>query len=296
MSNSVLEHFGLMDNSGFGVDLNDRYAHDLVQRDANDARRSLRSLLDRFLLVRVVQSTFTSEEAIQFAAIVGDILGDREVGTTSIGSKSAELKVLSSARTESGTSIGDKGADAQVWHTDGSQRNQPNLYTILFAKKIPPNPPKTSFLSAYSLYETLPLDLKRTISKLQAVHSLHNRSQSVEAFFDGVAAPLEQRLEGPRHPLVRRHPNTNRPLLYMPRRRDALIEGMGEAQSRELMERLWAHVLVRTDFHSIALEENDLVLFDNCALLHNREGWDSKHDRTVLHLAIEGQAPEPMYR
>lgn len=291
----IMEDFSMIDNSGFGADLSDHYARDLLQRNENDARRSLRSLLDRFLLVRVVQSTFTSEEAIQFAAIVGDILGDREVGSTSIGTKSTEMKVLSSARTKSGTSIGDKGADAQVWHTDGSQRNQPNLYTILFAKKIPPTPPKTSFLSAYSLYETLPLELKRTIWKLKAVHSLHNRSQSVESFFEGVVAPLEQRSEGPRHPLVRRHPNTNRPLLYMPRRRDALIEGMSEAQSRELLERLWAHVLVRTDFHSIALEENDLVLFDNCALLHNREGWDPKYDRTVLHLAIEGQGPEPMY-
>jgi len=78
-------------------------------------------------------------------------------------------------------------------------------------------------------------------------------------------------------------------------RRDALIVGRTPQQSRELLEQLWAAVFLLPDKWLVPLEANDFVIFDNRAVLHNREGWDASRQRIVFHLAIEGEVPLPAF-
>src|SRR5262249_41214131 len=129
------------------------------------------------------------------------------------------------------------------------------------------------------------------IASRRAVFSVHNRSQSFWTFMEGPSVDLERRADGPTHPLVRLHPRTRRPFLYLPRRRDALIVGLSPQQSRELLERLWAFVFLAAEKWLVAFAEGDFVVFDNRAVLHNREGWDAAQERIVFHLAIDGEIP-----
>jgi L-alanine-DL-glutamate epimerase-like enolase superfamily enzyme len=46
---------------------------------------------------------------------------------------------------------------------------------------------------------------------------------------------------GARHPLVIVHPDTARPALFLGRRRNSYILGLGLAESEALLDRLWAH-------------------------------------------------------
>ncbi|WP_051505726.1 TauD/TfdA family dioxygenase [Mesorhizobium sp. WSM2561] len=256
--------------------------------------QTLKQALDQFLVLRFQQPALTDDEIVGFANLFGTILSDRK-NTEEMDSVQpsgrAELKVLSNATASDGRPVGDKGAAAQIWHTDGCHRETPNAYSVLYARKAPDNPPRTGFMSSYTLYEKLPSDLKKEISTLRAVFSVHNRSQDFNTFMAGASVEDEKRAEGPRHPLVRLHPSTNRPFLYLPRRRDALIEGYSSEQSRNLLERLWAAVFSLSDQWRVALQANDFVIFDNRAVLHNREGWESTQDRTVFHLALEGETP-----
>ncbi|ATU95241.1 TauD/TfdA dioxygenase family protein [Phyllobacterium zundukense] len=260
--------------------------------------QSLRQALDQFLVLRFRQPSLTDDEIVGFATLFGKILSDRkntgEMDSVQPSGR-AELKVLSNATASDGRPVGDKGAAAQIWHTDGSHRERPNAYSVLYARNAPDNPPRTGFMNTYTLYESLPSDLKKEISTLRAVFSVHNRSQDFNTFMTGASVDDAKRADGPRHPLVRLHPSTNRPFLYLPRRRDALIEGYSSEKSRNLLERLWAAVFSLSDQWHAALEANDFVIFDNRAVLHNREGWESTQERTVFHLALEGETPIPAF-
>ncbi|MGV6875836.1 TauD/TfdA dioxygenase family protein [Pseudochelatococcus sp. B33] len=255
---------------------------------------TLKRALDQHLALRFRQPTLENEEIIKFAQLFGRILTDRkntEEADSAQTSGHAELKILSNAPADEGKALGDKGAAAQIWHTDGSHREAPNAFSVLYARKAPKNPPRTGFINAYALYEKLPSELKREIANLRAIFSVHNRSQDLDLFLNGTSVSLEKRAEGPRHPLVRLHPSTRRPFLYLPRRRDALIEGWSPEKSRQLLERLWGAVFSMDEQWHVALEADDFVIFDNRAVLHNREGWSSDEERTVFHVAIEGEAP-----
>ncbi|WP_275593293.1 TauD/TfdA dioxygenase family protein [Rhizobium gallicum] len=277
-----------------GADVAGISVADLVKSPTPAILQSLKQALDQFLVLRFRQAALTDDEIVGFANLFGTIMSDRknaEEMDSVQPSGRAELKVLSNAAAADGRPFGDKGASAQIWHTDGSHRECPNAYSVLYARRAPDNPPRTGFMSAYTLYEKLPSDVKLEISDLRAVFSVHNRSQDFINFMTGPSVDEVKRAEGPRHPLVRLHPTTNRPFLYLPRRRDALIEGYSSERSRNLLERLWAAVFSMSDQWHVALQANDFVIFDNRAVLHNREGWESTQERTVFHLALEGEAP-----
>ncbi|MCS3764773.1 MULTISPECIES: TauD/TfdA dioxygenase family protein [Bradyrhizobium] len=276
-----------------GADLVDFNLSALLARPSGTAVREFRDALNQYLVLRASDTASTHDQLVQFASLFGDVLSDRknaeEKDSVQLGR--AELKVLSNAVAPDGRPLGDKGSGPQIWHTDGSFRETPNAYSLLHCVSAPADPPTTSFMSAYQLYESLPADLKTEIAELNAIHSVHNRSQDFWDFMEGASVSPEKRAEGALHPLVRLHPETRRPLLYLPRRRDALIQGRSSLESRLLMERLWAEVFRSGGFWGVALKAGDFVFFDNRAVLHNREGWPAAQERVVLHLAVAGERP-----
>jgi taurine dioxygenase len=277
-----------------GADVAGVSVKQLVRSPDDAIVETLKLALDQHLALRFRQPTLEDEEIAKFAQLFGRLLTDRkntEEAESAQKSGHPELKIISNAQAEEGTALGDKGAAAQIWHTDGSHRMAPNAFSVLYARQAPRNPPRTGFMNAYTLYEGLPAELKREIADLRAVFSIHNRSQDLDVFLNGPSASIEKRSEGPRHPLVRLHPSTRRPFLYLPRRRDALIEGWSPEKSRQLFERLWGAVFTSVEQWHVALEADDFVIFDNRAVLHNREGWSSTEERIVFHVAIEGEVP-----
>jgi taurine dioxygenase len=276
-----------------GADLIDFNLSALLERPSATAVTELKAALNQYLVLRVRGAVSGQDQLVRFARLFGEVLSDRknaqEKDSAQLGN--AELKVLSNALAPDGRPLGDKGSDPQIWHTDGSFREVPMAYSLLYCVSAPDNPSVTSFMSAYQLYESLPSELKAEIAELNAIHSVHNRSQDFWDFMEGPSVSPEKRAEGAPHPLVRLHAETHRPLLYLPRRRDAQIRGRSPFDSRLLMERLWAEVFRSRSFWGVALEAGDFVFFDNRAALHNREGWSATQERIVLHLAVAGERP-----
>jgi taurine dioxygenase len=270
----------------------------LASRDI-DAGEALRTALDQYLVLRVKGAWLERRQVVELAELFGTVLtdrkktGDEEYESVPL-SDFPQLKMLSNARDQAGRLVGDKGAEPQIWHCDGSHRDAPNAYTLLYAEKAPPNPPCTSYMSAYALYDGLPGTLKTQVAGLRAIHSPHNRSQGFWSFMEGPSVDVALRAEGPRHPLVCLHPRTRRPYLHLPRRRDALVVGMNPEQSRRLMERLWAAVFASEAIWPIALEAGDLLIADNRPTMHARDGWDAVDARVVLNVSMSPEIPLAM--
>lgn len=105
---------------------------------------------------------------------------------------------------------------------------------------------------------------------------------------------LEDRKSGFAHPLVRRHMGSNKPFLYLPTRRDSIVQGWTEEESRALLEELWAFTNACDFDFQVALMPDDFVIWDNRATVHNREGWSEDQTRIMWHISSEGEIPTPL--
>jgi taurine dioxygenase len=189
---------------------------------------------------------------------------------------------------------GSLGSYEVVWHTDNSYVAIPPAGSMLYALVIPVNGGgDTSFNNQYLAYEELPDDLKRAIAGKSQVHDSSRNSAGV--LRPGVRLPTKpEEVEGPVHPLVRLHPLTGKPALYLGRRRvwpSNYIVGMDNADSEALLDRLWAHATQPKYAWTHRWRVGDIVLWDNRCCMHYRTEVDSSQARVMHRTTIRGEAP-----
>ena len=198
-----------------------------------------------------------------------------------------EINVISNIVVD-GTPIGGLGNSELVWHQDMSYRDQPPKASLLYALEVPDVGGDTHFYNLYQAYETLPEELRSRIESLSCKHDATRNSagQLRAGFEDSYANPDRP---GAVHPLVTRHPETGRATLNLGRRPNAWIVGLSDAQSDDLLDRLWAHV--EDGQHSWAQQwrVGDLIIWDNRCTLHRRGALDPAARRLMYRTQIRGE-------
>ena len=99
-------------------------------------------------------------------------------------------------------------------------------------------------------------------------------------------------VEGPVHPLVRIHPATGKPALYLGRRRvwpSNHIVGMSNDESEALLDRLWAHATQDRFAMEHVWTLGDLMLWDNRCAMHYRTEIDAMQRRVMHRTQIKGE-------
>jgi taurine dioxygenase len=184
------------------------------------------------------------------------------------------------------------------WHTDNSYVATPPAGSFLYAVEAPVNGGgETSFNNQYDAWETLSEDLKEKVwGKVQ--------KQDVSRNSAGVLRPsatlpkTPEEVEGPDHPLVRLHPRTQKPALYLGRRRiwpSNYIVGMDYDEGREVLAALWDHA---TDWDLAWTHEwklGDAILWDNRVGMHHRKAIDLAQRRVMYRTQIKGEAIIPAW-
>ena len=100
-----------------------------------------------------------------------------------------------------------------AWHADATWRNAPQFGAVLRCIETPPVGGDTMWANMALAYARLPEDVKLKIAGLRARHS-------IEASF-GAAMPIERRhalraqFPDAEHPVVRTHPETGEPILFV---------------------------------------------------------------------------------
>ena len=177
-----------------------------------------------------------------------------------------------------------------VWHSDNSYIAEPPIGSALYALEVPTHSGETSFANQYAAYETLPADLRRQIAGRVAKHDASRNSAGI--LRPGLQVPTTPaEVPGPLHPLVIRHPRTQKPALYLGRRRaypSQFIEGLAHDQSEALLDRLWAHATQPDFAWTHHWQVCDLVVWDNRAALHHRTPIDATQRRVMLRTQFEG--------
>lgn len=179
------------------------------------------------------------------------------------------------------------------WHTDSSFRKTPAMASILSGREVPEGEPgDTGFASMRVGYETLPESRRKELAQMVAYH---HYAYSVGLFGrTGVTDQELAALPPVSHPLVRIHPGTGKPSLYVSGHIER-IEGMPTEAGRRLAEELLEWCTRSGYVYRHVWQQHDLVVWDNRCALH-RVTHIPKTERRIMHrTTVAGEGPvEPV--
>lgn len=233
----------------------------------------------------------TPEELIAFSRRFGplDLAPIQENGRRFVDGK-PELYIVSNVLGADGQPIGSLGAGEAVWHTDMSYLPAPPKASMLYALEVPPAGGNTHFASMYAAHESLPPALR---ARAEGLLVKHDGTYNSGGFLRAGVTPTEDPRAAPGHlhPLVCRHPETGRQMLYLGRRRMAYIQGLDLAESEALLDELWSHATRPAICWEHAWTPGDLVLWDNRCTMHRRDPFDASARRIMHRTQVQGAAP-----
>jgi taurine dioxygenase len=179
------------------------------------------------------------------------------------------FRVASSGKATTGT---------EMWHTDGVTMEQPPSYTILAAQALPDAGGDTLFANMGYAYRTLSPVYRRLLRGMRARHKPQQMvtDKAWETW----------------HPLVRTIPETGERVLYPGVSYIVVdIEGMTVAESRSLLDFLFAHAIRPDGMYRHRWQPGDVVVWDNRTTMHYAVHDYGDEPRVMMRLMIEGERP-----
>ena len=173
-------------------------------------------------------------------------------------------------------------AITELWHTDGAFSDRPCAYSILAEAKLPSAGGDTLFANQYLAFEALSAPFQAFLTGLRAEHVW----RGVAHLRDGQPDPRAV------HPLVRTHPVTGRRALYV----NVLsamdqVEGLGEAESRWLLDYLYRHAIGIDRTYRHRWLPGDVLIWDNRCTLHAAAHDYGDAERVLYRIVTEGEVP-----
>jgi alpha-ketoglutarate-dependent taurine dioxygenase len=159
--------------------------------------------------------------------------------------------------------------------------------SMLTAHVVPSSGGTTEWADMRAAYDALSAEMKATIAGLSAHHSLIYSQQKIGekveigsryGFHDGPA---------PLRPLVKIHPATGRPSLFIGRHAYG-IPGMTDDESTALLDALLDHACRPPRVYAHHWQVGDVVVWDNRCVLHRVRPWDLSEARVLKHTRIKG--------
>ena len=163
---------------------------------------------------------------------------------------------------------GQPGARNDYWHSDISHAERPPAVTVLHAIEVLEGRGDTMFCNMYRAYEALSNDLRETLGDRRALHSgMATYTRSLE--HNDARAIDRGEVKPPRaHPVVRTHPATSRPTLFVNPHFTIGFEDMTEDESRPLLDTLHAAATRPENVYRHRWRVGDVVMWDNRCAMH----------------------------
>jgi alpha-ketoglutarate-dependent taurine dioxygenase len=178
---------------------------------------------------------------------------------------------------------------AQFWHTDSSYRQIPCTGALLHGVEVSRSGGETQFTNLYEVYSALPDTLKQQIAGRRARHNFGNMH---------TLKPLKPLTEAEKaamppvwQPMVRRHPVTGRPSLYISPIYNDEVEGMEPEAGQRLIAELTAFAADPRFVYEHRWETDDVLMWDNRCTMHQVTPFDPRERRVMHRTTIVGTDP-----
>lgn len=176
--------------------------------------------------------------------------------------------------------------DGENWHTDGTADDEPSLGSMLYVT----DPPEigsggdTLWANMHLAYEMLSPPMQEFLEGLTAVHDGLIPWQ-------GYTPPPEYVIPKSEHPVVVRHPETGRKMLFVNAGFTSHIVQLSRDESRAVLDLLFGMVAKPMLSCRVRWTPNTLVFWDNRCTQHHAV-WDYyPHARHARRVAINGTRP-----
>lgn len=189
-----------------------------------------------------------------------------------------------------------RSADGQLlrrggsWHTDHSNLEKPPKATMLYAIEVPNTGGNTEFTNLTLAYAALSDDMKGKIIGRRVFEAYLSRRAPRKLLKR--TAEEEAKSSGCWQPLVRKHPQSGLPGLYLNPMRDDAIEGMSQEAGDDLLDQLYAHCDNREFRYSHVWQTGDVLIWDNRCTWHRATFDFDQNERRYLHrIMLAGDIP-----
>jgi taurine dioxygenase len=185
----------------------------------------------------------------------------------------------------------ERGGFGAHWHTDQIFTPAPAMATMLYAKEVPEIGGDTMFASLHAAYDALSPGMQTMLRRVRTFNQ-YNKSATRTGSMAGKVSSNESAADMSSHPLIRIHPETGRPALYINDMETTRhLDGMTEAESAPLLQYLLTHA-TRAEFTCrVNWKVGSLAIWDNRQVLHMALN-DYHGQRRVMHrITIQGDVP-----
>lgn len=164
----------------------------------------------------------------------------------------------------------DYKTQTMYWHTESSFFAHPALATILNSQVLPSTGGDTMFVDMRTAYDTLPEEMKVRLKGLKARHSYAFRMIEITTrrMSADYAKSLLDKIPDVFHPVVRIHQTTGKRALFLNELCVDQIVGLPPTESEQLLKELYAHALRPELIYRHQWRKGDLLVWDNCSLMH----------------------------
>ncbi len=259
---------------------------DLRQVDTDTARQLNQAILDHTCMV-IRDQHLTPEEFARAAALFGEVMDQDHPKFSFPGLPT--IQRYSNFNVDAG---GKHIRSANRWHSDGSFRERPPSYTILYAVEIPSTGGNTDVLNMRAGFRSLPDDLRKKVETMRTVN-VRAASKSRAAQNPDNIRIMAQGGQTPHiHPLVRNIDGTGEKSLWFDTVRVENIEGMDPEASQDFLFDLLDKA-VRPEFiDSHQWRLHDIFMWDNRSTFHRANyDYDMTQHRLMYHAMILGERP-----
>jgi len=175
-----------------------------------------------------------------------------------------------------------KGHFGPQWHSDVSCDEEPPMGTILQVHVPPPCGGDTLFASMYAAYDDLSPAMQRFIQGLTAVHRMPSF---------GTVKAGDKSIPHAIHPIVRTHPESGQPALFVSRLFTQEVVGLSPGESRMLLDFLFTHI--DNSYYHVRLNwrKNDVAFWDNRCTQHLAIFDYKGYTRTGHRVTVQGDRP-----
>ena len=265
---------------------------DLAESMDDETFQAIRDAWMKHLVLAFPKQTLSEEQQITFSQRFGAL---EEHHQDIIKSRSSpQIFRVSNVNDEGNMMSSDDPSIAQIslaqrWHTDSSYRAVPSMGSILHGIEVTKEGGETCFSNMYMVYDALDPDTKRRITGCRARHDFGHLTK---------LAPVKPLTESERQamppvwqPMVRKHPWTGRPSLFISPIYNDAIEGMNDDEAAELLTELTEFAGREEFVYRHRWSQGDVVMWDNRCTMHRVTPYDLNLRRVMHRNTVVGDGP-----
>jgi alpha-ketoglutarate-dependent taurine dioxygenase len=225
------------------------------------------------------------DEQVAFANRFGDIellAPDPNLKAVAISNQKLDGSVMGAEEDRYKSLRGNEG-----WHTDSSYMPLAAKASVLSAQVVPSTAGETEWADMRAAYDGLDEVTRRRIARLSAYHSLYHSQAKIGHVVQTGGGYGFHAKGAPLRPLVKVHPVTGRPALYIGRHAYG-IPGLDPAESEKLLADLVDFACRPPRTYAHRWQPGDVVIWDNRCVLHRARPYDYGEPRVMRHTRVAG--------